>query len=202
MKTNIRHIALTAMLAPMVLLSGCGGGSGDSPLDAIISSAGAANMPAQPQSIPLQFFPTQQSGNVYSSRQEMFASLPLTAWSPYNWGSVYAVTIPNLQPSDVVQCVAQAEVTNNLHFNVQVDRVLAIGTTNQAWPAIINPVTSENVTPDMHHMAINMSVIDTGRSGTVTYSLVLSAASTNAQQGDAVTVERGYGGLWCHVMGG
>lgn len=149
--------------------------------------------------VSLQYFPTQQHGSIYSSRQEMLPGLPLTTWSPYNWASTYAVTIPNLQPSDVVQCIAQAEVTNNLRYNVQVDRVLAIGTTNQAWPDTINPVTSENVTPDMHHMAVNMSVIDTGRSGNVTYSLVLSAASTNALQGDTLTVEHGYGGLWCHV---
>lgn len=150
--------------------------------------------------VSLQYFPTQQQGSVYSSRQEMLSTLPLTADSPYNWASVYAVTIPNLQPTDVVQCVAQAEVTDSLGFPVMVDRTIAIGTTNQAYPNAVVPPNGQNVTPDIHHMSADLSMIDTGRSGSVTYSLVLAAASTRAEMGDALTVEQGYGGLWCHVM--
>ena len=60
--------------------------------------------------VNLRYSPTLQQGAVYYEAQEMVAALPLTTESPYNWSSIYAVTIPNLQPSDVVQCVAQAEV--------------------------------------------------------------------------------------------
>lgn len=136
----------------------------------------------------------------------MFASLPLTTGQSsttseqYVFGSVYSVTIPNLHPDNVIECKAQAEVTNPYQYNVQIDRGFAVGTTDEAFPNMIDPLNSENVTPDMHHMSINISDQFHGYSGTVTFSLVLSAASTSAQLGDAVRVEQGYGYLKCHVM--
>ncbi|WP_207000766.1 hypothetical protein [Trinickia mobilis] len=139
------------------------------------------------------------SGNVYTSTDAWVTSLGLTSGSPYNFQTVYSVTIPNVQPTDAVTCNAQAEVTNNLGYDVQVDRVIAYGTVNDAYPSTGQPVTTENVSPDMHHMAINWTWIDTGNSGAVTYSLDLAAASTSASNGANIAVEQGYGYLRCAV---
>lgn len=196
---NRWRLAAVAVVAGCILSACGGGGSGGSSALSIISPAVASNEPAQPMAVSLQYFPTQQQGTVYFEAREMVGALPLTTESPYNWASIYAVTIANLQPSDVVQCIAQGEVTNNLGYNVQVDRMFATSITNQAWPQQLGPARGENVTPDMHHMTIDDSLIDTGRSGTVTYSLVMSAASTNALMGDTLTIEQGYGALRCHV---
>jgi hypothetical protein len=140
------------------------------------------------------------SGNVYTSTQEWVSNLMLTNDSPYNYQTVYSVTVPNVQPGSVVECNAQAEVTNNLGYNVQVNRVIAYGTANDSYPVSAQPITTSNVTPNMHHMNLNWTWIDTGSSGTVTYSLDLAAASTSATGGAYITVEPGYGYIRCHVM--
>jgi hypothetical protein len=64
----------------------------------------------------------------------------------------------------------------------------------------VNPLYGENVTPDMHHMAIDTWGTDSGESGTVYYSLILEAASSNAVPGDYAKLEHGHGGIWCTVF--
>lgn len=148
-----------------------------------------------------QYATSVDASGIYSESQEMTSFLPLTTWTPYNFVSVYAVTMQGLQPTDKVHCEAEAEVTNNLGYDVQVDKVIAADVTNEAFPNnLMDKLRSQNVTPDVHHMDIDASWTKSGYSGTVTFSLVLIAASTKAQQGDELIVEKGYGSLQCYVV--
>lgn len=124
----------------------------------------------------------------------------MTTGLPYNWQSVYAVTIPNLKPTDVVQCIAQMEVTNDYNYHIQVNRAIGVGIASGKEIQPLAPVMAEDVAEDVqHHMPVNAAAFDTGRTGTVTYSLFTVAASLDEQNGDMLKVEPGYGGLWCHV---
>jgi len=183
-------------------LSACGGGgSSGTPPETASSSGGSADGNAWTLvGIKPAHASQTVSGNVYMSTQEWINDLMLTNGSPYNYQTIYSVTIPNVQSTDVVECNAQAEVTNPYQYNVQVNRVIAYGTVADSYPVTPQPPTTGNVTPDMHHMPINWTWLDSGSSGTVTYSLDLAAASTSADTGSYLTVEPGYGYIKCHVM--
>lgn len=185
-------------LALCAALAACGGGGGSS--DAVVNSAQADQLsqvfyPAQP---------TEQRGQLWFSRKELTNALQLTGSSGYIWQSVYTVTVRDVKPTDIVHCIAQAEVTNNLGYNVQVDRAIAIGDwSGTAWPTFVNPVAGQNVTPGTHHMYVQFSTYDEHpRAGDITYSLVLQAASTAAGPGALLAVEPGYGMLQCKVNKG
>lgn len=130
----------------------------------------------------------------------MLACLPMTTGLPYNWQSVYSVTIPNLKPTDVVQCIGQMEVTDDLGYSVQINRAIGIGVANGPRIPPLNPVMAQDFDTHVHHLAVNTAAYDTGRSGTVTYSMYTVAASLDYKAGDMIKIEQGYGGLWCHVM--
>lgn len=196
---NRWRLAAVAVVAGCIL-SACGGGGGSSGSSAPQSSSGGLlGSIASTVSTPAQAAQAV-NGNIYTSTDAWVTSLALTSGSPYNFQTVYSVTIPNVLPTDAITCNAQAEVTNDLGYNVQVDRAIAYGTVNGAYPSASQPITTENVTPDMHHMTINWTWIDTGNSGSVTYSLDLAAASTSAGSGASITVEQGYGYLRCSLV--
>jgi hypothetical protein len=125
---------------------------------------------------------------------------------PYTFWPAYIVTVTGLQPTDVVQCHAQAEVTSNHPFNVQVDRVIGKSASGRwssndsASLSALNPLAGENITSDTHHMVINTWATDTGETETMTYALFLEAASTSAAVNDSIILNRGNGGLWCTVF--
>ena len=94
------------------------------------------------------------------------------------------------------------EVTNNLNYSVQLDRAIGVGVANGPAIAPANPVMAQDFDTHVHHLAVNTAMYDTGRPGSVTYSLYTLAASLDYQSGDTVIIEKGYGGLWCHVTSG
>jgi hypothetical protein len=132
-------------------------------------------------------------------------SLQLTNSPPYNWQTVIAVGVPNVLSTDIVKCHAITEVTDDLGYNVQVDRTIARGTTGGTYPGAyptlpaFGVITAENVDPNMHHMTVETESVDYGVSGNMVYSLVMSAASTAAGTSSYLTVEKGYSRLWCEV---
>jgi hypothetical protein len=180
------------------LLAACGGGSGNG------SNQSAASTFDGNAWMLVGIKPANASqtvsGNDYISTQEWVSNLMLTNSSPYNFQTVYSVTIPNVQMGNVIDCNAQVEVTNNLGYTVQIDRVIAYGTVNDSYPVSDQPITAGNVTSDMHHLPINWNWRVKNASGTVTISLDLAAASTSAGTGAYVTVEQGYGYIDCHLM--
>lgn len=141
-----------------------------------------------------------QNVQYYSSTQDQIGVLPVTNGSTYNYYTAYMVQIPNLVPADIVQCMGQSEETNPYSYNVMIGRAIARGTSwggTGAGFTWLNPPTSENVSPNMHHMAIQNIGFDTGQTGYVYYSLILYAASGSGTS--SLTHEAGYGGIYCLV---
>jgi hypothetical protein len=198
---SIKLAAITGAFALCAALSACGGGgAAEQAASAISTPAQADSQPAGPMAVNLKYRATTVDSGIYSSGGEMTTQLPLTTGSPYNFASVYSVTIPNVVDSDVIHCDVQAEITSNYDFEVQIDRAFAIGTTNEAWPEQVQPIRGTNVTLSMHHMAIDSSFNIKHHTGAVTIAFDLSAASTAGLQGQAVTVEQGYGGMQCYIL--
>lgn len=144
---------------------------------------------------------------VFSSLQEQTDAIPITlGGEPYTFWPAYIVAVTGLQPTDVVQCHAQAEVTSAHPFNIQVDRVIGKNaggkwlSNDQASIGALSPLSGENITLNMHHMVVTTWATDTGETGTMSYALLLEAASTSAAVTDTLTLQRGDGGLWCTVF--
>lgn len=142
--------------------------------------------------------------SVYRSRTEDIMDVPLTAGLPYTWWTAYSLVIPALTPGSVVLLTGQFEVTNDLGYNVQVDRYFGI---NGAYgsttiPTPLNPITCSNVTPDIHHLRdqviaviddASMAALGLTFGGDLVVALVLSAASTSYRSGAYLVLEHGYG---------
>lgn len=143
---------------------------------------------------------------VYASTREVVTKLPLTGAKSYRYWTPYVVEVPDLAATDVVRCHAQAEVTTSYPFPVQVVRAIVPAPKGGLRGARrdrihpVNPLYGENITLARHHMAIVTMATDTGREGTVRYALLLQAASTRFEPGQALTIEPGYGGIWCTVF--
>src|SRR5690348_15569042 len=150
--------------------------------------------------------PAFAAPTVFASTAATMTQIPMTRSPPFTFWSAYVVEVTDLVPTDVVQCHGQAEITDKDLYPVQIDRVIAKspdGGWNPGYAdtiAKLNPLYGENVTPQMHHMAIDTWGVDTGETGTVYYSLLLEAASNVAVPNDYVVLEGSNGGIWCTVF--
>jgi hypothetical protein len=121
----------------------------------------------------------------------------------YTYWTAYGVEVSNLSPTDVLHLNAQAEVTNPWQFNVQVDGAFANGSTygGNTFNLVGLPNIGQNLTPDMHHMVVARQAWVTGLTGTVFFSFVLEAASTDmtATQ-NYLVLENGHGAIQVAVF--
>ena len=121
----------------------------------------------------------------------------------YTYWTAYGVEVSNLSPTDVLHLNAQAEVTNPWQFNVQVDGAFANGSTygGHTFNLVGLPNIGQNLTPDMHHMVVSRQAWVTGLTGTVFFSFVLEAASTDktATQ-NYLVLENGHGAIQVAVF--
>jgi hypothetical protein len=146
---------------------------------------------------------------LYSSNIECIIHVIMTGETdagviePYTYWSAYGVQVSNLSPTDVLHLNAQAEVTNPWQFNVQVDGAFANGSTygGNTFNLVGLPNIGQNLTPAMHHMVVARQAWVTGLTGTVFFSFVLEAASTDmtASQ-NSLVLEKGDGGIQVAVF--
>jgi hypothetical protein len=115
----------------------------------------------------------------------------------------YWTAVSNLSPTDVLQLNAQAEVTNPWQFNVQVDGAFANGSTygGKTFNLVGLPNIGQNLTPDMHHMVVARQTWVTGLTGTVFFSFVLEAASSDKTAAqNYLVLENGRGAIQVAVF--
>jgi hypothetical protein len=146
---------------------------------------------------------------LYSSNIECIKHVIMTGETdagvrePYTYWTAYGVEVSNLSPTDVLHLNAQAEVTNPWQFNVQVDGAFANGSTygGNTFNLVGLPNIGQNLTPDMHHMVVARQSWVTGLTGTVFFSFVLEAASSEktATQ-NYLVLEKGHGGIQVAVF--
>lgn len=98
---------------------------------------------------------------------------------------VYSVNVSAAFP---VLLIAQAEVTNDTKNNIGVGRYIL----RSDGKKITSPVL-DNVTPQMHHMVVNLSAFDFQPITNANYYLVLYALGPNGAE--KIRVEGGYGFL-------
>jgi hypothetical protein len=114
---------------------------------------------------------------------------------------VLSVKVPNLKPSDIVMVQAQAELTNDLGFNVGVGRGLLrspVGPDNAGAGTYTLPLAMDNVDPTMHHKVLNLATSDSGVTGDAYYNLVVYAVSSWGS--GPLAVEPGYGTIRAAVI--
>ncbi|MCT4493681.1 hypothetical protein [Bosea minatitlanensis] len=115
---------------------------------------------------------------------------------------VLSVKVPNLTPADVVSIQAQAEITNNLSFNVGVGRMILrspIGPDNVGSGTYVLPAAMDNVDPYyLHHKVLNLATSDSGVTGDAYYNLIVYAVSSAGS--GLIQVESGYGTIRAIVM--
>lgn len=145
---------------------------------------------------------------IQRSTATLIPRLPMTGTiGVYKFFSAYALTIPAVQPSWIVDLRAQYEVTNPWGFPVMIGSYIARGKTPLAGtttqPPYVDPTappTSCNITPPPqgeHHHRDGLFAVDTGVSGDQVYSLVLYCASVYMQPNQNYLVVEGpwYGGI-------
>lgn len=115
---------------------------------------------------------------------------------------VYSVLVPDLDSGDVVFAAAEAEITNDLGFNVMIASTLILADDGTDLPdgAIVKEITEANaynITPDMHHGTFTKvgSYECPEDMGDRFVNFCMRAASSAASTGDEVTVEQDYGRL-------
>lgn len=137
-------------------------------------------------------------------------SVPMTVGNaPYQYYTEFGMAMPQRNPGDVILVQARAEVTNPYPFNVQLVRYIGYGLPDaqQHETVTLTPARAENVTPNMHHMTIDIdAVIDdqllthVGLPLTLpanwVLTLMMEAASDAASAGQSLVHEGpGYGEL-------
>ncbi|MFF1547166.1 hypothetical protein [Streptomyces sp. NPDC058291] len=125
--------------------------------------------------------------------------------SSSSYRTLYRVVMGPVEPGDALDIDADARVTNDLGYNVGVAWHLWIYDysnplkTNGPWTRI-SAFSGENVTPDMHHMAMHISTLyrmpaDWPSGHRPVVVMRADAHSTAWQSGDTLTVDAGYGQL-------
>jgi hypothetical protein len=128
--------------------------------------------------------------------------------APYRYTTLYALKLPGLRAGDVVQAHAQFEVTNDLGVPVMVAHAMLVHpkrvvVAHAGAPpgAVVSEYAGENVTPDMHHgFRTLVGSFAAAADGDAWLSVLIYAASQPPKAGEAVKVERGYGGLRATVF--
>ena len=141
---------------------------------------------------------------IYQSNVENVQDIPFNNGVPYLFWSPYTVTVPNLQPTDVIHITTRAEVTNPNNYLVMVGWFLS---NTQIYGSTYNPpvVGMPPVTQDIGvgHFVPAIDEWVTGYSGTVQFSLIVYAASSYAPSyGSYLVLERGYGLIQAAVFSG
>ncbi len=114
---------------------------------------------------------------------------------------ILSVKVPNLKSSDVVSIQAQAELTNDLGFNVGVGRALSrspVGPDDVGTGVHLLPPAMDNVDPVMHHKVLNVATSDSGAVGDAYYNFIAYAVSSAGS--GPLKVELGYGTIRAVVI--
>lgn len=129
---------------------------------------------------------------------ERLTTLPVTVSAPYERHVIYSVPLPQLATGEALLALAEAELTNDLGYNVMVSSQLILATSETATVGSeISEANGFNITPDMHHgVVVKHGVfVAPGNYANRYVNLVAWAASTAAQPGAALAVEQDYGRL-------
>lgn len=130
----------------------------------------------------------------YFDTTENATNIPITTGSA-NYVVLYSVPITVNGPLDIITVFSQLEVTNPYTYNVGVGRYVVISTSaTSVLGTTITPAVMDNVTPDMHHMVVNVNSVTSGvPAGSYFINFVGYAVANNAGSGAQLVVEQGYG---------
>jgi hypothetical protein len=137
---------------------------------------------------------------LYKDATENILNLPVTteATGPIR-NNIYQVGPINVPPNSLVEVFFQAEVTNNLGYNVGVGRQIIRTTSATATSGTgVNKAVMSNSTPAEHHyVLVHFGTEEIGTAGlsNVYYSVPVWCVSTSAQPGHTLRLEPGYGEL-------
>jgi hypothetical protein len=140
---------------------------------------------------------------------ELIAKLALSSPKKFKYNTLYQLKLPNLRKGDVVQAHAQFEVTNDLRVPVSLahamllhaKRTIVKDHPSQPQDRQLCEYAGEFLTPEMHHgfrslMGSFAATVD----GDAWVSVVIYGVITNPLPGQALTVEKNYGGLRAIVI--
>lgn len=140
---------------------------------------------------------TNNSGN----NSELVAQLPLVPASTRM--VVFSLPLPDLAVGDVVQAFGSFGATNPELYNVMVGKYLVIASSAGATTGIeVSEASTRNITPDMHHDAVQSYGSYKVTSALINRFLnyIAYTAANPAQAGDYVAVEPDYGRLFVNVL--
>jgi hypothetical protein len=144
---------------------------------------------------------------IYESDKELYPTLGGTNGSTYAFWSAYWITVPGLQPGDVVHLNGQAEVTDPYGQPWMItgyfSTVAGNGTNDP--PRIGFPPAGEDMglaqgEGGQCHKVVRCSTYVTGLTGDTVFNLILCCASTDYQSGQGLTLMQGYGGIQAVVF--
>lgn len=126
---------------------------------------------------------------------EMQTGLPI----PVSPGTALPIMqIPvDVEAGDVLQVMAEFEVTNPYSYNAMISSILVLTTSpNAVSGSEISEMNAFNVTPGMHHGVITkVGSIECPEAGLKWVTLAALSAASGAGSGDALVVEQDYGRL-------
>jgi hypothetical protein len=114
---------------------------------------------------------------------------------------IYSLQVPNLQPSNIVHVVVEAEVSNNTGKKVVYEWSLirATSDTSTTGTYLKTPVEMSFISVQ-HHFVTELWSFDTGMpAGTYYYNLVASSKNAGILPGKTLTVEQGLGAITAMV---
>ena len=120
--------------------------------------------------------------------------------APYTYHVIYSQKLENLKRGQILQVMAEMEVTEQYNYNVQfvTYALLAHAQTEPIQGVKVSAANGENVTNNRHHMkrvVVGTYEITEQDEGTRYLNIVGQAASTAARDGHELRVERNYGRL-------
>lgn len=134
----------------------------------------------------------------YESIKELVAQLDIYKQTKV---AVYSLQLPSLSIGNILSVTAQFEATNPYSYNVMLGRYLYLCDATHNVN-IVMPATT-NITPNMHHLTVNIARNYKLTSNFVnpTLSLMAYSAASLASAGAQLKVEQGYGHLDALILG-
>ncbi len=136
---------------------------------------------------------------IYRTTEEQIESVIMTDAKAYTYWTAYYLEIPDLEPTNVIDLRGQFEVNNPWGFAAQVTCFIGRGSSfGGPLPLPVDfafPVAGADIQPHGHYRDIALA-FDTGRAGTMAYSLYVQTASTAVTPTkNYLKLNPGYGGL-------
>lgn len=148
----------------------------------------------------IEVFNTGDNSELVSTLPVTYGEKKINVDPNSNWAFrvVYSLKLTNIKIGDVISFVAQGEVSNKLTYNVMVASYIILGKSTKAVKGIeVVEAASTNLNPERHHHKYS----DVGfykfkeNFNEVYLNAIWYSASTAAQVGHSIIVEKDYGNI-------